>query len=89
MRSRIANHGVGQVPDWLRHRFSMSIPTPRRATSLPYTGSPPRPAAERGPGDAKCATLEVTLTRLGEDGQKGAKLASAEPGTITIFGPTR
>ena len=31
------------------------------------------------------ATLEVALTRLGEDGQKQARLASVEPGTITYL----
>jgi len=31
------------------------------------------------------ATLEVALTRLGEDGQKQAKLASVQPGTTTFL----
>src|ERR1039457_5478402 len=64
----------------------MNIPTSRRTTSPPYTSSPPRLAAERWPSDALRAdihaTLELALTRFGEDGQKRAKLASAEPGTI-------
>ena len=33
------------------------------------------------------ATLEVALTRLGEDAQKQSKLAGVEPGTITFLWP--
>jgi hypothetical protein len=31
------------------------------------------------------ATLEVALTRLGEEGQKASRQASVEPGTITFL----